>query len=137
LAIYPGLWCLLAWKLFPIRLRGALFEPTPTDHFTETSALQRLAWALLCAAGWVAMEMTIGRFLTGFPWNFLGASQFRMLPLIQIASITGVYGVSFVMVWFACSVFSAGMSFTRQFASRRWLIEIAAPLLAVIALFVY
>ena len=137
LAVYPALWALLAWKLFPLRLRGALFDPTPTDHFTETSALQRLVWALLCACGWVAMEMTIGRMFTGFPWNFLGASQFRMLPLIQISSITGVYGVSFVMAWFACAVFSAGMVLTRQTNTRAWLLELLPPLLAIFSLLLY
>jgi apolipoprotein N-acyltransferase len=134
LAIYPGLWAMLAWKLFPMRLSGALFDPTPTDHFTETNAGQRLVWALLCACGWVAMEMTIGRLLTGFPWNFLGISQFRMLPLIQICSVTGVYGVSFIMVWFACSVFSAGMILTRQTNTRAWLLELAPSLIVLFAL---
>src|SRR5205085_384541 len=114
LAIYPALWAMLAWKLFPLRLNGELFDPTPTDHFTETNAIQRMIWALLCACGWVAMEMTIGRLLTGFPWNFLGVSQFKMLPLIQICSFTGVYGVSFLMAWFACSLFTCGMTLTRQ-----------------------
>ncbi|MGZ5545691.1 MAG: apolipoprotein N-acyltransferase, partial [Limisphaerales bacterium] len=137
LALYPALWAMLAWKLFPMRLRGELFDPTPTDHFTETSALQRLIWALLCACGWVAMEITIGRFLTGFPWNFLGISQFRMLPLIQISSITGVYGVSFVMVWFACSLFSTGMMLTRQSKSAHWLLEICPSLFCVMILFAW
>jgi apolipoprotein N-acyltransferase len=137
LALYPALWALLAWKLFPLRLRGELFDPTPTDHFTETSAFQRLTWALLCACGWVAIEMTQARMLTGFPWNFLGISQFRMLPLIQISSITGVYGVSFIIAWFACSIFSAGMILTRQFNSRAWMLELFAPLAAVFALLIF
>ncbi len=136
LAVFPALWCLLAWKLFPLRLSGDLFDPTPTDHFTETNVAQRLVWALLCACGWVAMEMTVGRLLTGFPWNFLGISQFRMLPIIQICSVTGVYGVSFIMAWFACSVFSAGMMLTRQIHNRAWLVEIAPALFAIFALLI-
>ena len=46
----------------------------------------------------------MARFLTGFPWNLLGSSQYRMTPLIQIASVTGIYGVSFLMVWFSLSL---------------------------------
>lgn len=137
LAIFPGLWCALAWRFFPIRARGDLFDPTPTDHFTETSILQRVRWSLLCACAWVAMEMTIGRFLSGFPWNFLGVSQFRMIPLIQIASITGVYGISFVMVWFACAAFCAGMSLTRHAGNRAWLLEIVPPIAAIALMLVY
>ncbi len=35
---------------------------------------------------------------SGFPWANLGYSQYRILPLIQIADITGVYGLSFLIV---------------------------------------
>jgi len=52
---------------------------------------------------WVAWEMGQARIISGFPWNLLGASQYRMVPLIQVASLTGVYGVSFLAVWFAVS----------------------------------
>jgi apolipoprotein N-acyltransferase len=34
----------------------------------------------------------------GFPWGLLGYSQYSVLPVIQIAEVTGVYGVSFVVV---------------------------------------
>jgi apolipoprotein N-acyltransferase len=74
------------------------------DQFLSAAWWQRAGWAILCAAGWTALEMARGRILSGFPWNFLGASQYTLLPLIQIASITGVYGVSFVVVWFSVAV---------------------------------
>jgi apolipoprotein N-acyltransferase len=44
------------------------------------------------------MEMGISRILNGFPYS-LGLSQYKFLALIQIASVTGVYGVSFIVVW--------------------------------------
>jgi apolipoprotein N-acyltransferase len=53
---------------------------------------------------WVAGELIRSWLLTGFPWADLGYSQYRTLPLIQIADITGVYGVSF-LVAFANVVF--------------------------------
>ena len=68
---------------------------------------QRNLWSLLGAAAWVALEMFRARLLGGFPWNILGASQYQMMPLIQIASITGVYGVSFLVVWVSLSLYSA------------------------------
>ncbi len=49
-------------------------------------------------AGWTALEYLRTYLLTGFPWNLLGVSQARSLPLIQIASVTGVYGVTFLVV---------------------------------------
>ena len=36
----------------------------------------------------------------GLPWALLGHSQYLNTPLIQIASLTGVYGVSFLIVMF-------------------------------------
>jgi hypothetical protein len=51
--------------------------------------------------------MIRARLFGGFPWNFLGASQYQMIPLIQIASVTGVYGVSFLVVWVSLSLYSA------------------------------
>jgi apolipoprotein N-acyltransferase len=48
---------------------------------------------------WVSMEYI--RSHVGFlalPWALLGHSQYLNLPVIQISSITGVYGVSFLIV---------------------------------------
>lgn len=36
--------------------------------------------------------------IRGFPWFFMGHTQYRNLPAIQIADVTGVYGISFVVV---------------------------------------
>jgi len=47
---------------------------------------------------WTAGEYIKSWFLTGFPWENLGYSQFLALPVIQIADITGVYGISFLLV---------------------------------------
>jgi apolipoprotein N-acyltransferase len=47
---------------------------------------------------WVAGEFFRSFLLTGFPWASLGYSQYKILPLIQIADITGVYGLSFLIV---------------------------------------
>jgi apolipoprotein N-acyltransferase len=47
---------------------------------------------------WVSLEYLRGILLSGFPWGFLGYSQFLSFPMVQISDITGVYGVSFVIV---------------------------------------
>jgi len=47
---------------------------------------------------WVGFEYLRSFLLTGFPWASLGYSQYRILPLIQISDITGVYGLSFLIV---------------------------------------
>jgi apolipoprotein N-acyltransferase len=47
---------------------------------------------------WVAFDFIRSFLLTGFPWAMLGHSQYRTLPLIQIADITGVYGITLLIV---------------------------------------
>jgi apolipoprotein N-acyltransferase len=47
---------------------------------------------------WTALELARTYVFTGFPWSLLGYSQYTALPVIQIADIAGVYGVSFVIV---------------------------------------
>jgi apolipoprotein N-acyltransferase len=55
-------------------------------------------WALaLCPAIWVAGEWIRGQLMDGFPWGLLGYSQHAMLPVIQVAELAGVYGVSFLL----------------------------------------
>ncbi|MBP8695421.1 MAG: apolipoprotein N-acyltransferase [Syntrophobacterales bacterium] len=47
---------------------------------------------------WTVLEYGKSTLLTGFPWENLGHSQYLNLPLIQIADVTGSYGVSFLIV---------------------------------------
>ncbi|HTV62849.1 MAG TPA: apolipoprotein N-acyltransferase [Verrucomicrobiae bacterium] len=98
----------------------------------------RLLWSLSGAAVWVALEMVRARILGGFPWNFIGVSQFQMTPLIQIASVTGVYGVSFLVVWASLSLYSAvRMIFVKPDSRFAWQPEIFLPLFVVAALFAW
>ena len=112
LALYPATWVwLLAGKI------GA------------GSWARRTLWSLAGAAIWVALEMIVSRLFSGFPWLILGNSQFRLLPLIQIAAVTGVYGVSFLAVWVSLSLCSATVALLRQPTNRyAWLGEIILPL---------
>jgi apolipoprotein N-acyltransferase len=43
---------------------------------------------------WVATELGRTYILSGFPWVLLGYSQAEVLPIAQVASLFGVYGVS-------------------------------------------
>lgn len=47
---------------------------------------------------WVALEFLRTYAVTGFPWGLLGYTQHQNLTLIQLSDITGVYGVSFLVV---------------------------------------
>ena len=59
------------------------------------------ASAMLGLAGlWVIIEWTRTWLFGGFPWLPLGASQWTVTPLLQIASYTGQGGIAFVLVTF-------------------------------------
>jgi apolipoprotein N-acyltransferase len=76
---------------FAAALRGAAALPAPLQP-------------LLAAAAWVAFELARGRLLgelgwfVSNPWALAGYSQAGGGALVQVASVTGVYGVSFVLV---------------------------------------
>ena len=125
LGLYPAVW---VWLVSECGVRSAERE----------SWRGRLLWSLGGAAVWVALEMIRVRFLGGFPWNPIGASQFQLIPLIQIASVTGVYGVSFLVVWVSLSLFSAGrMIFRRPTLRMMWQMEIFLSLAAIAVLFAF
>ena len=130
LALYTALWTWLGCRW----IRGdsaSLF-----DAMAESSWGRRQRWGLGLAALWVAFEMVQSRFLSGFPWNLLGTSQFRMAPLIQVAEWTGVSGVSFLMVWFSFGLASSLVLLIKAPSRRRALAgEILVPALLVTLLF--
>jgi len=56
---------------------------------------------------WVTLEYARSHLLTGFPWAKLAYSQYLNLPAIQIADITGAWGVSFLIVMVNAAVYSS------------------------------
>jgi len=65
--------------------------------FVRLHARRPVVAFLVAPALWVALEWVRTHLLSGLPWSLLGYSQYRWLPAIQIADVTGVYGVSFVV----------------------------------------
>lgn len=66
---------------------------------------------------WVATELLRVHTFFEFPWCLLGYSQQPLAPMIQIASVTAVYGVSFLLVLFAALVAIALVEPRRRAAS--------------------
>jgi apolipoprotein N-acyltransferase len=148
-ALFPGAWVwLMAEMAYSARARGDGSPPGASGSAGESfpfvglaSALAptwlgRSLWMLCGGALWVAWEMILARVFGGFPWSPLGASQYPILPLIQMASATGVYGLSFVAVWVSLALLSAAMMMILRPGARSvWLAEVCVPVLAVAGLF--
>ncbi|MFQ6107991.1 MAG: apolipoprotein N-acyltransferase [Candidatus Aminicenantales bacterium] len=49
---------------------------------------------------WISLEYILTHIFTGFPWGLLGSSQYQNLFFIQMACVSGVYGLSLIIVLF-------------------------------------
>jgi apolipoprotein N-acyltransferase len=91
LALYHGLFGLLIGLLANPRPFRASYSAGRAD--AAEGRFERRA-LLLSPFLWVAVELTRTR-VTGFPWNLLGIAQVDNVALARIATVTGVYGLSF------------------------------------------
>jgi apolipoprotein N-acyltransferase len=140
MSLYIAGWTWVCCRCFPIAERRAEAPGHPSQmaaRLLSVRGQRRALWAFTCAGAWAAMEMAIALILNGFPYS-LGLSQFKFLPLIQIASVTGVYGVSFIVVWtsaaLACAFVLARSTRPALPVLAR---ELAAPGVALAAILLY
>jgi apolipoprotein N-acyltransferase len=87
-----------------------------------------LAALPLSAAAWVATEFFRGVVFGGFPWVLLGDSQVTVLPVAQLASVFGVYGVSALV-----AVINAAIAYAMLTTGRRRAGAIAAGAVVLVA----
>ncbi len=80
MALIFSLW----WPLFLALARLSVFQ-------------LRLPLMMAAPILWVGMEHVRAFILSGFPWYYLGHTQYRSLNVIQIADVTGALGVSFLI----------------------------------------
>ena len=72
----------------------------------------------LIAAAWVCLEYLRSHLLSGFGWNLLAYSQTSWPTLIQLADVTGCWGISFLIV-FVNAALSTGAGLVRHAHRRR------------------
>jgi|APTNR8051073442_1049403.scaffolds.fasta_scaffold00090_65 apolipoprotein N-acyltransferase len=76
---------------------------------------RNLLFMLAVSAWWAGLELARSTWFTGFPWNPLGATQYRNAALLQPAAWGGVSAVSALVVWV-----NAGLAVTvLQYIERR------------------
>ncbi len=77
-----------------------------------TSRNDRMMWAAPLL--WVSLEYVRSLGFLGFPWNSLGYSQYRQISVIQMAEFTGVFGVSFLIVFVNSGIASVIINLRRH-----------------------
>jgi apolipoprotein N-acyltransferase len=107
LAFYPAVAALVTSRLVASAgARGLLFAPV----------------------AWVATEYARGVVFGGFPWVPLGNSQVTVLPVAQLASVFGVYGLSALVAYI-----NATLAFALLTSGRSRVIAVGFAMLTVIA----
>ncbi len=92
LSIYPALFCLGVAYFLKRGFRAVLIAPPL----------------------WTVLEYVKAHLFSGFPWEDLAYSQHGHLLLIQIADITGPYGITFLIVLVNCIVYDCMSAFFPQ-----------------------
>lgn len=95
----PGL-AAISWLNFFIWLLVFSLYFTGFGFFYSIISNRTGCWIIIGGpALWVVMEYIRSNFFfLAWPWGLLGHSQYQYLPVIQIANITGVYGISFLVL---------------------------------------
>ncbi|MBI4708496.1 MAG: apolipoprotein N-acyltransferase [Candidatus Omnitrophica bacterium] len=108
LSYFTGIifWACTIYWLVHVTLAGtivlvlylALYFAVFGTFFSFAASFSTRHLILFLPSLWVLLEYARSHLFTGFPWALLGYSQYKILPLIQIADITGAWGVSFLVV---------------------------------------
>jgi len=109
LALSGGVFGEMVFWFGAVILSYFLYHAVPLKKF-RTSLLR----VVLLVFGWFAIDYvkTIG--FLAFPWGILGYSQYRNLPLIQSASIFGVWGIDLLILYCNASVAALLVGFMQR-----------------------
>jgi len=91
-------WLLSVFLMFLLVLYLSLFIATFSFLVRLASLTVKFPIFLTAPFFWTMLEYARGHLFTGFPWVLLGYSQHQSLSVIQIADMTSVYGISFLIV---------------------------------------
>lgn len=95
-----------------------------------------LYFVALAPVLWTALEYLRSTHLEyGFSWQGLGYSQYLNLPVLQMADLTGVYGISFLIVLVnACLFYLFHPRFRREAPWTRWRTHVSVIMFGLYAL---
>jgi apolipoprotein N-acyltransferase len=89
-----------------------LFMPVCMDRVVAPR-LRGFIGTLVFPCAWVTMEWLVASFTPYGSWGSLAYTQHENLVLLQLVAVTGLYGLSFLVTWFAsvgCWVWERGLT---------------------------
>jgi apolipoprotein N-acyltransferase len=93
-----GLWPLVLFGVFLITIFEGLFYVAVGLGFRFSRKKFPRLYILIFPSVWILCEYLRSLGEISFPWNLIGYSLTSLLPLSQLASITGVFGLSFLII---------------------------------------
>ncbi len=96
--VVEGVWLLILLSLFLLTLFIALLFMVYGMIFRYMVKIFGPLYIIIFPAIWIVIEFirTLGDI--SFPWELSGYALTPILPLVQFASVTGVYGLSFLVI---------------------------------------
>ncbi len=62
-------------------------------------------WGFIIApVAWTVFDFIRSTGFLGYPWGIIGTTQYQFIPLIQTAAITGIWGISFIVILFNSAI---------------------------------
>jgi apolipoprotein N-acyltransferase len=83
---------------------------------------------------WTVLEFLRSHLMTGFPWGNLAYSQYLYKNMIQISDITGIYGITFIIVLINAVLYDL---LSARFRRRHLLVETFIACVVITATLVY
>ena len=109
---------LFHFLLYPKKIRQGGFSAVSVFH--GFSPLREILCTFTLAAWWTCLEWIRSWIFTGFPWNLAAVTQWRNENFIQICEFTGIYGISFLLVFFNVAVYFALRGFRYSIPEGRY-----------------
>lgn len=142
MAIYPAFWAYVIPFLHrqiyipnDIQLKG--FQAV--NQYKNRGHKRELLFICTLSAWWSILEWIRSWLFTGFPWDNLSATQWQNLSFIQICEYTGIYGVSFIIVFTNLAVYHSFQAWKQGFSTgkyKRSLSFVVAMLMLLINFFI-
>jgi len=108
MAPVPGIFYYVLWAVYGF----AMFLPFWLDRVVAPR-MRGFVSTLVFPCAWVTMEWLVASFTPYGSWNSLAYTQHENLVLVQLIAVTGLYGLSFLIAWFAsvgCWVSELGLT---------------------------
>ena len=98
LQLYGGLGAPLAWLTTALLILYLAAYPALFLLLCRRLPRSSHGWPWLAASLWTLLDWVQTWMLSGFPWALLGYTQYRYAPVAQLVAVTGIHGITFLIV---------------------------------------